>query len=343
MPTRSTDPIHAPRTLHAAYARAVLSHLLAVKPAVAQVLTPAHLRHLDDLDPAGRCTLQEWHGLMDMASQHLGGRDLVPALSEQFKPWHTGLLGLTLMTCSSVLDVAGLLQRLHPLLDDVFTIERGVVGQRFYLRLHATTVEASPQLARLSLAVWVHRLRWLTGQADLLIDVNFEGTGPVDVNPYQRIFGGQVRFDQGDNTMWGDAACLNMPIMSRDAVSHSLLHGQAVKQLNLLSNGKDLLIDQLQRLIKAQLTLGNVTLDTMAQALKLPSRTLQRRLEESGLNFRLLVDDVRKTQAQHHLRDTCMPVSELAGALGFSDPTSFNRAFKRWTGSSPGAYRRSGA
>jgi AraC-like DNA-binding protein len=53
-----------------------------------------------------------------------------------------------------------------------------------------------------------------------------------------------------------------------------------------------------------------------------------------------MVDDVRKAHAQHLLRDTRLSLAELASALGFADSASFNRAFKRWTGSSPGVFRR---
>lgn len=340
MPSPHPNHTHVPRTLNVAYARVLVSHLLHVRPDLTQVLDPMQLRFLDHPDALARCSLQEWHALMDMAEHHLGVRDLVPDLADQFKPWHAGLLGFTLMTSATVTELAGLLRRFHHLLEDVFLVERGVVDQRFFLRLRAATPEQSHRLARFSLTVWVQRLRWLTGHPDLKLDVNFEGPAPSDIAPYRRIFGGTVRFDQGDNSMWGDVACLDMPIVSRDTVSHSLLQSQALKQLEMMSRGADSFIDKLQRLIKTQMGLGKVTLEDIAAELKLPPRTLQRRLEEAGLNFRLMVDDVRKVQAQHHLRDTRMPLAELAFALGFADHASFNRAFKRWTGSSPGAFRR---
>lgn len=343
MPHPSQSSLNAPRTLNVAYVRVLLGHLLQVRPDLLQILDAAHLRYLEQQDPLARCTLQAWHAMMDMAERHLGGRDLIPDMADQFKPWHAGLLGFTLMTSGTVAELGGLLRRFHHLLDDVFLVERGVLDQRFFLRLRAATTEQSHRLARFSLTVWAQRLRWLTGQPDLKLDVSFEGPAPTDTGPYRRIFGGTVRFDQEDNTMWGDVACLNMPIVSRDTVSHSLLQSQALKQLELMSRTEDRFIDKLQSLVRTQLAVGKVSLEDIACELKLPPRTLQRRLEEAGLNFRLMVDDVRKAQAQHYLRDTRMPLAELAAALGFADHASFNRAFKRWTGASPGAFRRSHA
>jgi AraC-like DNA-binding protein len=332
--------VHAPRTLNAAYARLLVSHMLQQRPEALQALGEAQKAFLDQHDPLARCSLAEWHQLMDLAERQLGSRDLVPELAEQFKPWHAGLLGFTLMTCNSVGKLAGLLRRFHHLLNDVFVVECGVDDTRFSLGLRESSAEVSPRLARLSLTIWAQRLRWLTGQPDLKLDVRFKGPAPLDVAPYRRIFGGVVRFDQNEDAMWGELACVDMAIVSRDTASHSLLQSQALKQLEMLSRSEDRLVDKLKGLIRARLDDGKLSLDDVAAELKMPVRTLQRRLEEASLNFRLMVEDVRRTSAEQYLRDNRMSLAEMATALGFADHASFNRAFKRWTGSSPGAFRR---
>jgi AraC-like DNA-binding protein len=337
-PTQLHAP--APRTLNAAYARLLVGHVLQQRPEAKHVFTAEQLAFQDQHDPMARCTLGQWHELMDLAEQQLGQRDLVPELAEQFKPWHAGLLGFTLMTSNSVNQLAGLLRRFHHLLNDVFVVEIGLRDQRFFLRLREASGEASPRLVRLSLTIWAQRLRWLTGEPDLKLDVRFQGPAPGDVAPYRRIFGGHVRFDQDENAMWGDSTCTAMPIVSRDTASHSLLQGQALKQLEMLSRGEERLADKLKSLIRARLDDGKLGLEDVAAELKMPVRTLQRRLEASGLNFRLMVEDVRRTTAEQHLREGRLSLAEMATALGFADHASFNRAFKRWTGSSPGAFRR---
>ena len=338
-PSRPTG-VTAPRTLNAAYARLLVSYLLQMRPEAAALLTPAQHAFLGERSGEARCGLDDWHALMDLAEHQLGRRDLVPELADQFKPWHAGLLGFTLMTSPTVSKLAGLLRRYHSLLNDVFVVEPGLADDRFFLRLREAGAARSPRLARLSLAIWAERLRWLTGRPDLKLDARFEGPAPHDIAPYRRIFGGTVRFDQDENAMWGDAACVAMPIVSHDPASHVLLQGQARQQLADLAPGEDRLIGQLKSLVRARLDDGKLSLEDVATALKLPPRTLQRRLEEVGLNFRQVVDEVRQATAEHHLRDTQMPLAELAAMLGFADHASFNRAFKRWTGSSPGAFRR---
>jgi AraC-like DNA-binding protein len=338
-PTIYLQTASSPRSLNVAYARLLLEHLLARRPQVKALISPEQLAWLDQQDPLARCTLAEWHELLDLAERHLGVNDLIPDLAELFKPWHAGLLGFTLMTSEKVCEVGSLLRQFHSLLNDVFEPSLGYVGDSFFLRLRRVSAEDSPRLARLSLCVWAQRLRSLTGKPDLQLDGRFRGPAPDELSPYRRLFGGAVRFDQDLDEMRGAVQIEHMSIVSHDAVSHTLLQAQASKHLEMLAS-EDQLVVKLRRLIQTRLDDGRLNLDDVAAALKLPARTLQRRLEEAGLNFRLMVEDVRKSTAEHYLRDTNMPLAEMAIALGFADHPSFNRAFKRWTGFSPGAFRR---
>ena len=82
-------------------------------------------------------------------------------------------------------------------------------------------------------------------------------------------------------------------------------------------------------------------LTSLAEARPNPVHVVLARLEAAGLHFRRMVEEVRQDAARQCLRDTDMALVELAASLGFADHASFNRAFKRWTGMSPGAFRRS--
>ncbi|MDC6382379.1 AraC family transcriptional regulator ligand-binding domain-containing protein [Pseudomonas graminis] len=81
------------------------------------------------------------------------------------------------------------------------------------------------------------------------------------------------------------------------------------------------------------------TLLEMADELKLSATTFRRRLEREGCAFQGIKDDVRRGIAQQKLRDTELSVVEIASLVGFQEPSAFHRAFKKWTGESPGAYR----
>jgi AraC-like DNA-binding protein len=78
----------------------------------------------------------------------------------------------------------------------------------------------------------------------------------------------------------------------------------------------------------------------VARPLGLSERTLQRRLRDEGTTFGALVDDVRLELARMYLGDPELAIFEVAFLLGYSEPSAFNRAFRRWTGASPSEHRR---
>jgi len=84
---------------------------------------------------------------------------------------------------------------------------------------------------------------------------------------------------------------------------------------------------------------GTIRIERIARALGCSRQTLYRRLKAEGLTFAQLLDDLRRRQALKLVRDASLPVKEIAWRLGFSDPAAFSRAFKRWTGKSPQAFR----
>ena len=78
----------------------------------------------------------------------------------------------------------------------------------------------------------------------------------------------------------------------------------------------------------------------MAHEVALGARTLQRRLTDAGLDFKTLVDDTRRRLALRYLTDPRNTLTEVAYLLGYSEASAFNRAFRRWTGSTPRQHRR---
>jgi AraC-like DNA-binding protein len=77
----------------------------------------------------------------------------------------------------------------------------------------------------------------------------------------------------------------------------------------------------------------------VARALELSRRSLRRRLEAEGSSYRMIVKEALAIVAKQYLRERRLTIQETAYEMGFADPTTFHRAFKRWTGTTPSAYR----
>jgi AraC-like DNA-binding protein len=93
------------------------------------------------------------------------------------------------------------------------------------------------------------------------------------------------------------------------------------------------------KLVAQDLASDDLAIERIAQRCGVAERTLRRRLAEAGTSYRELVDDIRRDRALL-LLDHGLSITELAQQLGFSDATAFARAFRRWTGETPEAYRR---
>jgi AraC-like DNA-binding protein len=98
--------------------------------------------------------------------------------------------------------------------------------------------------------------------------------------------------------------------------------------------------DRVRRHFMSGLRTGEPTIETVARHLRTTSRTLQRRLSNEGTSFTQVLDEARREMALSHMRGRRATIDEVAFLLGFEKPTSFHRAFKRWTGVTPGEFRR---
>jgi AraC-like DNA-binding protein len=86
---------------------------------------------------------------------------------------------------------------------------------------------------------------------------------------------------------------------------------------------------------------GDTSLAHIARLFKLHRRTLNRRLRALGTSFKVLIEEARYDVARQLLRDTSLPIADIAASLDYADAAAFTRAFKRWSGVSPGAWRQS--
>ena len=119
------------------------------------------------------------------------------------------------------------------------------------------------------------------------------------------------------------------------------LFGEMAKVAHKRSDGRR--DASFRRRVEAELEMrlaeGETRIGPVARALGCSRQTLYRRLKAEGLTFGQVLDDLRRRRALALVRDAARPVKEIAWRLGFSDPAAFSRAFKRWTGKSPQAFR----
>ncbi len=131
---------------------------------------------------------------------------------------------------------------------------------------------------------------------------------------------------------------LEMPLRNPDGDLKRWLASRA-ERLRDTGNDEDVRT-QLAQWLAQQLPFGVPTLNEAAAALTRSPRSLQRELEQADTTFKACLADVRRSLADHYLRDPSLSIGDIGVLLGFSEQSAFQRAFKRWHGITPRAYRR---
>lgn len=167
--------------------------------------------------------------------------------------------------------------------------------------------------------------------------VRFRQERPRDAEAFERVFRVPVVFGCAANEARFSPRMLSLAIPDANAALCAFFERYASQKLNELP-GRTTLIERLRALIRQQLTDGKVTLPELAPRLHMSARTLQRRLADEGTSLQTELEEVRRQQALYFLENGT-PIAELSWLLGYSDPSVFHRAFKRWMGTSPEAWR----
>jgi len=157
---------------------------------------------------------------------------------------------------------------------------------------------------------------------------------PVQADVYTQVLKVPVTFASPLNAIEIDASWLSLPLHNPNRYVFGVLSEHADRLLADLQAAKSVRA-QVEAHLIPMLHKGDMGMEQLARALGLSRPTLYRRLREEGVTYEALVDDLRRRMALHYLEGGKTSVSETAYLVGFSDPSSFSRAFKRWTGASP--------
>lgn len=179
---------------------------------------------------------------------------------------------------------------------------------------------------------------WLVARRIPLTGLDY--TEGMQSGEISRVFQAPIRFNQPNVSIDFDARWLQLPVVQSPQSLREFLAGAPA---NLIIKYRDTnnLTDRIRRLFRKQLNDELPSLHEVASALALTPQTLRRRLAEQGRGFQQIKDELRRDTAIDYLVQTRLPLLEIASRVGFSDASTFHRAFKHWTGVAPGEYRSS--
>lgn len=329
---------NARSTLPGGYARELVDLCARFEVAPARLVEGLGLSAATLEDPSARVDLGTFTALVRRAEKLTGQPGLAYYAGLHTRvSWH-GFLGFAAMTAGTLGEALELAERFGRTRSDAVSLVTSTSGEEASVIL----VERAP-LGELREFFVTALFIGLALIGESLVGRSLEGRLEMRhaEPPYFQKFAAavprlaSVRFGQPVNRAVFPAPLLRLPITSADAAATRLARDQCERELAALGEGAPV-ITQVRAMLQGDLALS---LPEAAKRATMSPRTLKRRLAEQGTTFSELMDDARHQKALVLLLDPRLTIEAIAAKLGYSDTANFSRAFKRWTGRTPGEAR----
>ena len=249
-----------------------------------------------------------------------------------------GALDYAMRSAASLRRAADLARRYARLFSDRLEVHSEIEGDR--ARVHLDVGSAAPRPVRdFAMSAWFvnHARECLRDASE--VECWFPHPAPRDTSEYERTFSpATLRFDAPGCAFSFARERFDAPLASSDPELHVVLCEYAASAFQRLS-GRSTLTARIREVANQEFLRAKPTMRRVARELRISSRTLGRGLQREGTTFRVVLNHLRCERALYYMGSREMGCSEIARELGFSHAEAFFRAFKRWTGQTPLAYR----
>jgi AraC-like DNA-binding protein len=290
-------------------------------------------------NPEGFIACADFAEILEEAARETGDDCFGLHFGERSNPKNLGPLTYVALNSPTIAVALGNLGRYLSLYNEAAVVSLAVEGSWAYAQHVLKDLENARQHNEYSLAVGLNLTRLMAGSDWAPVEVRFAHKAPHETAEHTRVFRAPVSFGRPANTFVLEREFIERQVPGADQRLYPVLKQYLDRVLKEMPRESSLLAS-VRRAVGESMRDGAPKLGSVAKRLGVSARTLQRQLREQGLDFKGLVDDTRQRFSQSYLRDRKNTLTEVAYLLGYSEVSAFNRAFKRWTGSTPSDYRR---
>ena len=306
----------------------------------AELMLVANLGEEDLHDPDARVPMRVVWSLWEEVIRRAPDRPLGMMFGRDASARELGLVGYTMYHSDSLQRAIERLIRYSHILADAIQF-RLVAAERTVQIVLDNEPEARalrhPVDSRLAAILAVSRE--ITSTEIVPVEVCFCYPEPSATAAHREFFRAPLSFGQPDSMLVLRERDLKLPVKSADETLSGYLD-QLADELLQSATPRGSFVERVQRAVWSKLSGGQPTLRRMAQVLGVSVRTLQRRLGEEGTTFAAVLDGLRRHMSVRLLNNRELAVYEVAYLLGYSEPSTFFRAFRRWHGIPPAEYRK---
>lgn len=292
--------------------------------------------------------LQQTQGMMPLAEamrlflailMRTGDSGLGFEAGRHVRPRSYQVLGYAILASATMQEAIERLTRFEKLAGNLGSSELCIGGPVARLEWFCPVVgEPARYLREAAITGWVTFSRQLLRDAPQPRRVCFRHTAPDDVTRYEDFFACPVEFGASFDGVEFDSAHLQLPLQSADPGLSELMQREANVQLEAYDVQTNL-VAAVRQQVYLLLVEGEPGIERVAERLGMAERTLQSRLRKQGFSFVQIVENLRRTLADIYLLDRRLSLTDISMLLGFSEQSSFTRAFRRWHGESPAQAR----
>ncbi len=277
-----------------------------------------------------------WHHAQNIIKEPCLG---LSAGSDTWHPSQMGTLGYAWLASSTLERAFHRLSRFHHIVTNAYEIETRKSNDLYTVSIQYSRHNPAFQARSESImATLLYMSRMNFGHSLAVQAISFIHSEPEAVAKYYQVFGSNPVFAAAEDSISFALDDVTRRLPTANHLFAEMMDQSIIQTLNKLQ--LDNIVSQVKSIIIENLSCGKVTEEDIAGQLNMSKRKLQLKLAGEGVRFKGLLDEIRSNMACVYLKDQQHCLSEIAFLLGFSEVSSFSRAFKRWTGMSPGQYQK---
>jgi AraC-like DNA-binding protein len=286
-----------------------------------------------------------------VSAKHYGAlwRAIAAALDDEFfgqdsrrmKSGSFAMLCHSVVACKTLGHALDRSLRFYSLiLDDIAgTVERHANEARIVLHERAAGANQRAFAHELLLMLLYGVSCWLVGRRIPILRTEFSYAEPMHSAEYRLMYCTDLSFDRPNTLIAFDAGYLELPVVQNERTIKEFLRTAPESILLKYKNGSSLAA-KLRRRLRQFLPGAIPDFENLAKEMSMTPATMRRRLHEEGESYQSIKDQLRRDLAISYLSHSSRRVMDIALELGFSERSAFHRAFRKWTGASPGKFRR---